>query len=83
MKHKRVRRRGKISLSKLFSEIKEGDRVALVRNPSFKASFPERLHGNTGKVIGKRGRAIILEVSDLGKKKTFIVKKIHLKKLSS
>jgi len=83
LKHKRIRSRGKRSLSRVFAKLEKGDKVALIHDLSNTACFPERYHGKTGTVIGYQGRAVIVELYDGDKKKKFVVKKIHLKKLSS
>ena len=57
-KRKKIRTRGKLSLSRYFQELKEGDRVAIAREPSVQSSFPERMQGRTGVVEGKRGKNI-------------------------
>ncbi len=81
LKHKKVRERGKLKLSKLFKDLNKGDRVAIVRDLSYTGSFPFRLQGKSGVIIGTRGTAFIVRLKDGKKEKTFIVKKIHLKKL--
>lgn len=81
-KTKKIREKGKISLSKYFQEFKKGDRVAVVRELSVRASFPERLQGRTGIVDGKRGRSYITKIKDQNKEKTFIIQPIHLKKIN-
>lgn len=82
LSHKRIRERGKLSLAKYFEELKQGDKVALVRNLSFAPNFPRRMQGKTGKIVEKRGRAYVVKVMDGKKEKTFIVSKIHMKKLN-
>jgi large subunit ribosomal protein L21e len=81
LKRKRLRERGKLQLSRYFQELKEGDKVAIVRNLSFSASFPKRLQGCSGIIVGKRGRAYIVEVKCGGLRKKYIIEAIHLKKL--
>jgi len=81
MKYKPVRQKGKLGLSKVFSELNLGDKVALVRDLSFKASFPKAWQGRTGKVTGKRGKAYVIEVYDGNKLKKITAKRINLKKL--
>jgi len=81
IEHKRIRERGKVCLSKLFQELKEGDKVAVIRNLSFPASFPERLQGLTGIITEKRGRSYVVRIMTGNKEKQFIIQKIHLKKL--
>ena len=80
---KPVRTRGKLQLSRYFQELKEGDSVALVREPSFIANFSKRLQGRTGKVIGKKGNAYIIKLKDIKKEKELIVKAIHLRKIDA
>ena len=78
---KRVREKGKLSLSSYFKKIEDGVDVALVTDVGVRASFPKRLKGISGKVIGSRGRFKLVEIKDGNKLKTFIVHPIHLKKL--
>ena len=78
---KPIRQRGKLGLSRVFSELNIGDKVALVRDLSFKASFPKTWQGRTGKVTEKKGRAYVIKVYDGNKLKTVTVKRINLKKL--
>ena len=80
---KRIREKGKISFTKYFQKFSSGDSVALVRDLSISGiSFPDRMQGRTGKIIGKRGRAYVIEVKDLDKKKQFAVKPIHLRRIT-
>lgn len=83
LKRKNIRTRGKLPLSRFFQRFKEGDSVALVKELSLESSFSNRMQGRTGRVIAKRGSAYVVEVKDLGMKKQFIVKPIHLKRINS
>jgi ribosomal protein L21E len=83
LSHKKIRQKGKLGLSKVFSEMAIGDKVALVNNLSFRRAFPERFHGRTGVIVGMQGRAVVVCIKDGGKVKKFMAQKIHLKKLSS
>jgi large subunit ribosomal protein L21e len=83
IKHKRVRERGKLGLSRLFREFKKGDKISLVCVPGQKSDFPLRFHGRTGNVLRKQGNAFVVNIKDGGQNKKFVVKRIHLKKLSS
>jgi len=65
----------KVALTPYLQEFKEGDKVHIKINPSSRKIPHPRFHGMTGKVVGKRGKAFIIEV----KKKTLIVKPEHLK----
>lgn len=78
---KNIRERGKIRLSEYFKKLKEGDRVAIVKERSVSDNIPERMQGRTGIVEGKRWRAYIVKINDFNKEKTFIIEPIHLKKI--
>ncbi len=78
---KKIRTRGKLQFSKYFQNLKEGDLVSVVAEKSQNISFPTRLQGRTGVVIGKRGRANIVKIKDQTMEKEFIIKSIHLKKI--
>lgn len=78
---KKVRTRGKIQLSRYFQEMKKGDFVAIVREPSVQSSFPVRIQGRTGKVEGRRGKAYMINLRDQNKEKKFLIEPIHLKKI--
>jgi large subunit ribosomal protein L21e len=83
LKRKNIKTRGKIPFSTFFQKFKEGDSVALVKELSLNASFNDRMQGRTGKVVGKRGSAYIVQVKDLGMMKQFTIKPVHLKKITS
>ena len=82
VKRKKIRTRGKLSLSRWFQELKEGDRVAISREPAVQSSFPERMQGRTGVVNGKRGRVYLVSIKDHDKEKKYLIAPIHLKKMS-
>ncbi len=83
LKRKQVREKGKLGLSKLFTEINIGDKVALVRNLSFTKDFPERFQGRTGTVLEQRGEGFVVSFHDGKVEKKLVVKRINLKKLSN
>ncbi len=83
LRRKRIREKGKLSLSRVYQELKEGDRVVLMHDLAFKASFPSRLQGKTALIKGKRGKAFVVELRDGKKIKRFIIRPIHLRKLKS
>lgn len=83
VKGKRIRQKGKISFSNYFKKLDDGETVAIVRDFGLKASFPKRMQGKSGKIIGSRGNFKLVEVKDGDKKKTFIIHPIHLKKLKT
>lgn len=80
---KKVRTKGKLQFSRYFQELKNGDTVALIKEPSVASNFPLRLQGRTGNVVGKRGKAYIVKIKDSNLEKTFLVEPIHLKKLKT
>jgi len=79
MKGKRVREQGKLKFSCYFKKIKDGERVAVVRDRGVRSSFPKRIIGKSGKIITSRGNCKVIEIKDGGKTKTFIIHPIHLK----
>ncbi len=78
---KKTRTNKGLQLSRYFQEIVLGDMVSVIRKPSVKAEFPERIQGRTGIVEEKRGRSCIVKIKDFNKEKRFIIKPIHLKKI--
>jgi len=81
LKQKRIRTRGKIGLKNYFKELKEGDRVAIVRELSIPSYFSHRMQGLSGVVAGKKGRSYIVKLRHGNKEKEFIIQAAHLKKL--
>lgn len=80
-KRKPVRTRGKLQLSKYFQELNEGDSVTVIREPAIQSSFPEKLQGRTGVVMGARGKSFMVKIKDSDKEKQFLIEPIHLKKI--
>jgi len=78
---KRVREKGAIpKLSVILREYKVGDKVTIKIDPSFHYAMPHRrFHGLTGTVIGKRGRAYLVEVYVGNKRKIVITTPEHLR----
>lgn len=83
VRRKKVRTRGKLQLSKYFQELKEGDKVAVVRERAIKSSFPGRMQGKTGVIEGKRGKAHLVKIKDQSKEKILLIEPIHLKKIKT
>ena len=83
LNRKTSREQGKLGLSKLYSDLNVGDKVALLRDLSFKTSFPKRMQGKTGIITEKRGDGYVVDVYDGGKLKSLTAKKINLTKLSN
>lgn len=81
--HKHPRQRGKISLTKYFQVFKEGDTIAVVRERGIPFQYSVRLQGRTGKVLAKRGSAYYVEVNDLNKPKRYLLKPVHLRRITN
>jgi large subunit ribosomal protein L21e len=81
VKGRRIREKGKIRFSKYFQKLEDGTQVAVIRDLGVGASFPHRLQGRSGKIIGSRGSYKIISVDDGDKTKTFIIHPIHLRKM--
>jgi large subunit ribosomal protein L21e len=81
LRYKKPREKGKFSFMRYFQKFKSGDSVAVVKELSFKFGYTNRLQGKTGKVLEKRGSAYHVEIKDLNKKKRYLIKPIHLKKI--
>ena len=78
---KRVREKGKLKLSRYFKKFDDGDKVGIVMDVGVRSSFPKRLRGLSGKIVGSRGKFKLAEIKDGGKLKTFIIHPVHLKRL--
>ncbi|MFQ6087976.1 MAG: 50S ribosomal protein L21e [Candidatus Methanofastidiosia archaeon] len=77
---KRTRARGMISLSRILSDFKVGERVSIVIEPSIHKGMPHpKFHGLTGKVLERRGNSYLVEIRDGGKLKRVISRPEHLK----
>ena len=83
LSHKRIRRKGKISLTKYFQQFKTGDSVAVSQELSIPFPYPKKLQGRTGKVLEKRGKAYYVEIKDINKPKRYIINPIHLIKIKT
>ncbi|MCE4617359.1 MAG: 50S ribosomal protein L21e [Desulfurococcales archaeon] len=78
---KHVREKGSVPpLSLIMREYNVGERVHIKINPSVHKGMPHRrYHGKTGIVVGKRGKAYLVELYLGRKKKTLIVRPEHLR----
>lgn len=76
---KTVREKGLSPISRAVQEFVEGDSVNIDIDSGIQDGMPHhKFHGRTGKVVGQRGRAYIIEVSDGGLVKEVIVLPEHL-----
>lgn len=81
LKRKKKREKGKLKLSTYFQEFEIEDRVAIIREHSEDPKFPKRIQGLSGRIIGKRGKAYLVQLKEGNKEKIHIIKPVHLKKL--
>jgi len=76
---KTVRARGISPVVRAIQEFEPGSRVHVLIDPSRHKGMPHpRFHGKTGEVIGKRGRAFVLRITDGDATKTVITLPEHL-----
>lgn len=76
---KSVRARGISPVVRAIQEFEPGAKVHVLIDPSKHKGMPHpRFHGKTGEVVGKRGRAFILKVTDGNATKTVITLPEHL-----
>ena len=83
VRKKKIRKKGKVQLSRYFQELNNGDSVAVVKEPSIQAKFPERIQGRTGTIEGKRGMSYIIKIKDQEKEKKFLIAPVHLKRIKT
>jgi len=75
------KQKGKIKLSRYFQELKQGDKVAVKRDPSVASSFSRKVEGKTGEVEAKIGKCFMVKIMEMNAKKRFIIHPIHLEKI--
>ncbi|MCX8170865.1 MAG: 50S ribosomal protein L21e [Candidatus Bathyarchaeota archaeon] len=80
---KKVRERGKSSLSRLLYEYKPGDKVVIEIDPSVHKGMPHRRYqGRVGLIVAKRGRSYEVSVTQGDTSKLIIVRPEHIKPFS-
>jgi large subunit ribosomal protein L21e len=76
---KTVRARGISPVVRAIQEFETGAKVHVLIDPSIHKGMPHpRFHGKTGEIIGKRGRAFVLKITDGDATKTLITLPEHL-----
>lgn len=76
---KTVREKGLSPISRAIQEFAQGDMVNIDLDPGIQNGMPHpKFHGRTGRVMGQRGRAYIVEVRDGGLMKEVIILPEHL-----
>ena len=77
---KTVRSSGISPVVRAIQEFDTGSKVHVLIDPSIHKGMPHpRFHGKTAEVVGKRGRAFVLKVTDGDAPKTLITLPEHLK----
>ena len=80
---KKPRERGMPGISRFLQEFKVGEKVYIDVEPSIRRAMPHRRYqGKTGVVVGRRGRAYLVDVKVGSKIKHLIVHPVHLKPVS-
>jgi len=68
------------AITKFLQEFRNNQSVAIVQEPSSQRGMPHpRFKGKMGKIIGKRGKAYIIEILDGNKVKRLIARPEHIK----
>lgn len=65
----------------MFQDLKKGDRVSVDIEKSEEAGFSKKIHGRTGLIEEKNGKAYIVKIYDGNREKRYIIKPVHLRKL--
>ncbi len=77
---KSVRAKGVSPVSRAIQDFDEGQMVHIIIDPSIQKGMPNpRFQGRTGKVIGQRGRAYLLQIRDGNATKEVIALPQHLR----
>ena len=75
------RKRGLSPITRSFQRFEVGEKAVIKIDSSLQRGWPHhRFHGLTGTVVGKQGRAFVLDVRFGGKTKKAIVFPEHLKR---
>lgn len=78
---KRPRQKGLPPVTRVLQTFENGEKANIIIDPSIHKGQPHRrFYGQTGTVIGKQGRAYLVEVKAGRKKKTLVVWPEHLRK---
>lgn len=77
------RERGKSPISRLLYEYRPGDKIVIDIDPSVYKGMPHRRYqGKVGVVVGKRGKAYEVEVTQGDAVKMIVVRPEHVKPLA-
>jgi large subunit ribosomal protein L21e len=77
---KKLRQRTRPPITKFIQEFKKNQKVAILPEPSSHKGMPHpRFKGKMGRIIEKKGKSYIVEITDGNKKKKLIARPEHLK----
>jgi large subunit ribosomal protein L21e len=77
---KKVWEKGMPPVSHYFQHFDDGTKVIININPSVMKGMPHpRYQGKVATVVGRRGRAYVLELIDGGKSKIIISHPVHIR----
>jgi len=77
---RKPRERGKIGLSTVLHEYKPGEKIVIELNPSIHKGMPHRRYqGKVGDIVGRRGRAYAVNITEGNVIKKILVLPEHLK----
>ena len=78
---KKPRQRGMPSTTRIMQTFEKGEKAAIVIDSSVHKGQPHhRFYGETGTIIGRQGKAYLVEITSGNKKKILVVGPEHLKK---
>jgi large subunit ribosomal protein L21e len=80
---KRFRKDKKITVNARVKIFEKGERVLIALQPCFKGFPAPRYDGRHGKILAKRGKSYVVQISDLGARKDLIVSPVHLRRLEA
>ncbi|MCX6778277.1 MAG: 50S ribosomal protein L21e [Candidatus Micrarchaeota archaeon] len=75
----RRKTRTKLSVGRIMREFNEGDRVSLDYVANQRGMPHPRYRGRSGVIVGKRGKAYIVEIRDMTAVKHLVVPGVHLR----
>ena len=76
---KRFKKKRKLTVPDRVKTFKKGDKVVISLQPCFEGFPAPRYDGRHGTVVDGRGKAYVVEISDMKARKRLIVSPVHLK----
>ncbi len=76
---RRLRSTGRMTVRRQLLAFNAGQKVRITVTPVYKRGKVHlRFNGRSGTVLGKQGDAYIVELMDGGKRKTLVIRNVHL-----